>query len=91
MSASTCVNGVIQTGVAFLEPCVVVHLWRWFVVPLGAVQITYWGAFGLGILATVFVRQNGIERDEDKATAESVGVVLGAWGVGALIHLGMPS
>lgn len=73
----------------FLEGRVVMDLWRWFVVPVGLAPIGYWQAIGLGILAAVFTRQNGLERDTDKAVTENLTLALIAWVLGWLLSFGV--
>lgn len=80
---------IISIGMVFVEARVFLDLWRWFVVPLGATQLTYWHAFGIGVLINMCVRANGVPRDTEKEVYEVTGLVLGAWGIGWLVSLGV--
>ncbi len=46
---------------------VAAKLWFWFMVPLGAVHITYWHAVGLSALLSVFLGSRGLDRENDPA------------------------
>lgn len=41
---------------AVIQGFAVQYLWLWFVVPFGAVPLTFWWALGLGSLARVLTR-----------------------------------
>lgn len=70
-------------------------LWRWFVVPLGVVQIGIWGAAGLAMLVRLMtVDTTLLSRSSDDSTFESfmiqtgLGLILPALclGFGAIYH-----
>lgn len=53
-------------GIA-LRPLVLVDGWAWFVVPLGAQQLTYWPAFGLLSLASFAMLKRPASLTEEQA------------------------
>lgn len=76
-------------GAMFLEGRVLCDLWRWFVVPLGAMPLRYWHAMGLALVVNMLTRTNGVERDHTEANSEAFGLVLLSWGIGWLFSLGV--
>ncbi len=78
----------------WLQAAVVLDLWFWFVVPLGAVPLaSLWHSAGLVILQRLVCTRIGGARDP-KATAlvlQTAAILwaLLAWGLGAWFHHGM--
>ncbi len=66
-------------------------LWGWFVVPLGVIEISYFHALGLGLVAGMFVGTSFVKRNMEPETQIAT-MLLGPplmIGMGALFHLGL--
>ncbi len=73
--------------VAF-EPMVMAQLWRWFVVPLGVVALTWAQAFGIIVLTNMCIKPWPGERDAEaqyQAAVYSVVSVIVAFSLGWIV------
>lgn len=83
---------VIGIGNAALAAFVLTKAWLWFVVPLGVVEIGYWHAMGVSVVASWLTHQMPIkspETDADDHLSSALARLLATfviWGGGALIH-----
>jgi len=80
----------------YLVPHVICDMWRWFMVPLGVIQIHHWHAFGLNSLVGMFLlgihlRMQDSDEDPDttafKLAIKSLTIlftVLASWGIAYL-------
>lgn len=50
---------------------VLVRLWRWFIVPLGVLPLTFWTAVGVDVLFTFIIMAAQPSRKEDEELAEA--------------------
>lgn len=90
-----CLAIVMLFAAVPVQASVVVTLWRWFVVPLGAPSVSFWHAAGLAALVNYLIPLP--KADGEPVTREAM--VEGAWrfllkpliavGLGALAHWGM--
>lgn len=81
---------VVGTINSLLSPLVLMHLWGWFAVPLGAISIGYWQMFGLSLIASVLsIYVLWQEPDTDSTlllTCTRCVCFLIAWGCGAALN-----
>ena len=85
-------------AISMWKAFVLMKVWQWFAVPLGAPHIGLWHAFGLGtvaIVATYQMRAPKIDDDGDfgkvvYAAGHSFSFYAIALGFGALAHAWMP-
>lgn len=90
-----CLALLIDALQLFVLGVVLMFLWNWFIVPLGAVSIGYWLALGIALTINTFLimvkRDNG-HKDEEflESIGRNLGYIVGLlliWGMGAIIHL----
>ena len=87
--------GIVAFGYIFFEPWVLLCLWRWFALSLGAPSIGYWHIAGLNVLVSLFVWRY-IPKDD--TWTMRVNVMKEQWTMGLtvlfmgwLFHFGLPA
>ena len=82
-----CLQFLVALGLVCFAPVVVRDLWNWFAVPVFAVPaLTYWTAFGLGLLKSILTYRYNKEKAGWDHLGAATSVYLFCWGVGALIR-----
>lgn len=79
-------NTACAVAALLVEPYVLMLLWGWFVVPLGARPLTYWLAMGLGLVIALTTHANGIKRETAQAGYEHASIVVVVWLLGWAVH-----
>lgn len=84
--------GILAAAIVLMpySAYVLMHLWNWFIAPLGLVTVGLWQAMGISVFAT-FIRAR--VRTEDKTTSKHAEDLLNAtimttliWGMGWVVH-----
>jgi hypothetical protein len=83
---------VLLLPLGILRAFIIRDLWYWFIVPLGAPEISVLHAFGIGLFATLFVDQMltiQMMRKDDKDALRlflnGIAGWLATWGLGAVV------
>ena len=48
----------------------IVYLWKWFVIPLGVVPISFWWGMGLSVVFSIFMPKPSLEKGSDDERQE---------------------
>ena len=75
----------------FVSGTALMYMWNWFIVPLGAIKIGFWLAFGISMTVKFFIGVH-ISRDkqDDSFFSNVMANILATlliWGVGSIIQL----
>ena len=90
-------DSLLSIAIGFLEAIIFKFMWGWFIIPLGAPLINFWHSYGI-LLMIDFVKTWETNKDNNKNVDIEEIIVknltitivcLLAWGIGALVHLGV--
>jgi len=74
MAAIGIIAGILAFGtvVTILRALVLVQLWGWFIVPLGAPSVGMVMAMGIALVASLLAHQNAPKKSEGKTNSEKL-------------------
>lgn len=79
---------ILYTITIFVFGIVLMFMWNWFVVPLGAVKIGFWLSLGLSLtIKCFFGTSNNSSQSFNMECVTSTFTYLVVWGVGAIVQL----